>query len=537
MKQIKLSADKIGRVFQAIPSYFWFALLIRLVLMALTGHQDAWIIPWTSFPAFQENVYLYDFLAAIRDATKVDSLGTLNWAPNPPLTYYTIAGWMSLLKGARLLDTQGWHYSTFTAKNLIFPIRMLFLTKGLYLMAEMGTWVLLRRLVPFKRRKLLDLVWLFSPVTLIGIYVMGQTDILAIFWVILALVLARKALNPPSPSIWPSSLALFCLGIGAAYKFWPLMLVPLWALILRKDWLGRIGLSLCAALPLLVTILPFLPSPTFQAWVLFGHTDSSFTLGQPEWIQKASPFILAWGAAFIFLVFSKPSFDLLWKASLFVLLSFFTFNAFWEFYWLIWVFPFLTLAVSYIPRGIWAIPILTIHFLLYMIGGWGLGIEVFNIGFRSFPFAELRLQDYLFPPDFPDRVFTILTITFSLFVVSSWGLFAIIWLGDRLPIKTFEDEDKNLKTWPVWLSPGIFIFYVFATFQVGSEPYGRIPFFSILRQILRTMQLDPGFLLLFLSMILLASGLWLIAVGIDLNKVLGQKRRLKLNESELGRLL
>ncbi|HSO27732.1 MAG TPA: hypothetical protein VLS48_06650, partial [Anaerolineales bacterium] len=116
---------------------FWVAVLVRFVLMALAGHNDAQFIPWLSYPILEGNFQLYSFLETLR-ATDQSALHDAIWVPNPPLTYYTLAAWMGFWKITGVLDTAGWTYESVSFLHLYVVPRMLFVTRLLYFGADLA---------------------------------------------------------------------------------------------------------------------------------------------------------------------------------------------------------------------------------------------------------------------------------------------------------------------------------------------------------------------------------------------------------------
>ena len=384
MRMSKRLRDLISLLLQAVrslPFYFWAALGLRLILMVITAHNDAIFIPWLSYPIQAGHWDIYTYLDSLRSQLAAGLDVVENWAPNPPLTYYTLTGWMWVTRTLGLFNPAGWDYNSLSWWGLVQLPRALLVTKSIYLLADVGIWLLLRAMVSNGQRRVLDLVWLFNPITLVSIYVMGQTDILSVFWVVLALRLSQRALQNGPIEKRRGMLIVLCLGIGAAYKLWPLILLPLFAFFLGKRIQERLLLLATGVLPLVIVILPFIGSTAFRNWVLFGLSSSFLNQSVGRQIQNTSMFIVAWAVPVIFFYYFTEkfrSFDVLWQAVLFTLVAFFTLTLSWEFYWLTWVTPLLALAVARAPESFLLYVYQSLYFLIYMIRGWDLGAQMFN---------------------------------------------------------------------------------------------------------------------------------------------------------------
>lgn len=491
-----------------LPAYLWIALALRFLLMAFTAHHDAYFIPWTSFPLVLGEWNLYDFLDNIRQANQTP-LAQIAWAPNPPLPYFTLAGWMALLRLAGLVDFSGWEYNQYTAANLDQFARALFLIRGLHLAADLGIWALLRPMVAGVQRTTLDLVWLFSPITLLGVYVMGQTDILAALWLALALALARRSLaGGPRRMAWAAAAAI-SLGIGAAYKLWPLILLPLFCLLLARRGRDQLGLLAAGLIPPALAILPYLGSLAFRSWVLFGHSVSFLQVGGDWPLQQVSWFLVGWGGLHAYWLYRRGvrSFDDLWRSAFLILLLFFSLTSTWEFYWLVWWAPLLSLAVAQAVQGYLPYVYIVAHALLYCLLGWDFGAEIYqpasDLLYRV-AFEGERLRDLVTVGGRPDITVKLLSASFSLFVVAGWAIFVFNlapgWLSAAAP------DRRPWNAWQAALPPALAVGYLLAIAVVAILT-NRLPWSKLQASFSRAYQLDPAFFVFLLLLLSACLGL------------------------------
>jgi hypothetical protein len=147
---------------------------------------------------------------------------------------------------------------TFSIYRYLLAIKLPLIAVHLY-----SGWLL------FKKPQGLVL-WLFNPVSIYVVAVMGQIDGLAVLCVILAMHFAHK--RPLLGSV--------SLGLGAAIKAFPLLLIPVYCLLVGRNWKERVVMGLVGGGIYGIFILPFLSTPAF-----WEHTLTS----------GLSQRLLAWG--------------------------------------------------------------------------------------------------------------------------------------------------------------------------------------------------------------------------------------------------
>jgi hypothetical protein len=223
-------------------------------------------------------------------------------------------------------------YWFFGLTSLLFG-GALWLLKLPYLIFDLLLAVLLYRLVDPKKAIWAFGIWMFNPVNLYATYMMGQFDIIPTFFSVLSIYLAFKGkLN------W----AAVALGVGIAFKLYPVFLVvPL--ILLGKGVGAKIKLLILAALPYLISILPYIPSGSFRSVALFANQSSkslyaSIPVSGGESILLFPAFLLLFYLLLWGLKFQAD----LWRLFLIPLALFFIFTHFHP-QWLIWITPFLIL--------------------------------------------------------------------------------------------------------------------------------------------------------------------------------------------------
>ncbi len=304
-------------------------IVIRLVISASTWHPDFRTFQFAGQEVAAGNILnLYDHINTIEDQ-KIRQVIVLNY---PPAVYWTfglytfiVAGTLHLSLLTDYLIEQAGDFG-----NIWFSLHLL-AVKSIYLFFDIGCAFLLAKLFDDPKKKLLVFVfWMFNPINLMASYMMGQFDIIAVFFSVYCLVLAKQ-----KRFFW----AALMLGIGAAYKIYPLFLVvPL--MLMKNKWLDRIQIGLIAILPYIFTMLPYLSSSGYKATALLaGQSLKSFYTQIPISGGEA---ILLFPAALmsIYLYYYYRGIVSLWRSFLAVLLIFFIFTHTHP-QWLVWVSPLL----------------------------------------------------------------------------------------------------------------------------------------------------------------------------------------------------
>lgn len=252
--------------------WFWTLLIgvaIRLTVMPITVHPDLWGHSFTAyFFAYQGKLNIYDFLLSLpKNHPLVANYGVNDIFIYPPLTYFTLGIFRFLVRPFTDPKFIPWlmvnigHFYDYPTLGL-----QLFFFKLPYLFVDIASGFLLAGLFDeSKNKKLAFTLWMFNPVTIYATFMIGQLDILPVFFTILSCYLIKK-----DKTGW----GLFSLGIGGAYKMYPLLLIPPAAFILGKGFWQKVRLILIGMAPYLLTIAPYLGSKGFRAMVLFGSKET-----------------------------------------------------------------------------------------------------------------------------------------------------------------------------------------------------------------------------------------------------------------------
>ncbi|HUV71501.1 MAG TPA: glycosyltransferase family 87 protein [Clostridia bacterium] len=333
MIYLAVAIDFFKKISPKLFFLFLLALLLRLALMLTTLHPDLWAISFAEHLfAYKGVINIYDYLGELpQTAILVKNYGQ-NFFTYPPLAYFTLGifGW--LLKPLFNAD-----FFTNLAVNLptILENRYLaghlFLTKLPYLFFDMGILVLLRKLFDEPRKKFLaTILWLFNPLLFYTAYMIGQFDIIPVFLTLLAVFLVRK-----KRPFW----AAFLLGIGGAYKMFPLLFLPFLAVVQGKNLKRTLFLLLTGFLPYFFSILPFLNSVNFRQTVLLSNQSQKMLFARIP--VSGAEYLSLFVVLYLFLlglaVMKKGE---IWRWFLAVLLIFFALTHYHP-QWFLWISPFL----------------------------------------------------------------------------------------------------------------------------------------------------------------------------------------------------
>lgn len=334
------------------------ALFIRFLLMPFLYHPDIKSHHFHFYFLSQRVFNIYQYLASnIQNLPYTD---TFNY---PPLVYFVFGAIQILLRPFLGSGFVNWIFD-WGPERFFNPqvFRYLFILKIPYLILDIGTAFLLTQFFKEKRQKQkVFLYWLFNPIVLYAIYGLGHFDILPSLFVLLGALLVLKS---------KETLGGLSLGIAAAFKTYPLLLLPFLAVLGGKKAKGKIKIFILGLVPYSLTCLPFLSSIAFRQSVLFsGLSQRLFQAGIPLGFGENLIIFIALLTFLFFLAFQYFSAqkDKIISFLLVVLLLIFSFSHFHP-QWIIWILPFLTIALVkkpslLFPQTVFYLAFLSVVFL------------------------------------------------------------------------------------------------------------------------------------------------------------------------------
>lgn len=305
------------------------AILIRLLVSPFYFHPD---IKTYHFQAsfLKGGVFnIYQYLADNKErlAIKEDFVYF-------PLTYFFLGGYQILVSPLLGGNFPGWVSS---ASQSIFSspeiFRYLLILKFPYLLLDIAiAFMLMKLFAGEEQKRRVFTLWLFNPLSIIIIYMFSNVDILPVIFTVLSLLLVNKK---------RFVLAALSLGVGAAFKAYPIILVPF--LLTNVKTLREKTMILVASLGVfLLSILPFLSSASFRDSTLAsGLTtrlfQSGFGIGFGESLMVG---IVALSFIYFYYFMEKnQDKEGLYKYFMIVFLLLYSFIHF-HVQWLLWVIPF-----------------------------------------------------------------------------------------------------------------------------------------------------------------------------------------------------
>ncbi len=261
-----------------------------------------------------------------------------------PVTYFVLGGWQFLMQpffGSEFDSWLGNAGQSFLDQSGTY--RYLFLLKVPYLIVDLLIAFVLFALVKDKiqKRKVL-LFWLFNPLSILLLYVYSNVDIYPVLFILLTLLFFKKERFILS--------ALF-LGIAAAFKAFPLLLVP-FIVPFIPQMKNKILFAVISLGVFILSIAPFLPSEAFRnATLVSGLTTRIFFnnihIGFGEYLMV--PIILLSALFYITLQFKQYLFEKLVVVSFLVFLFIFA-SIHFHIQWLLWIVPLAGLVLAYYRR-------------------------------------------------------------------------------------------------------------------------------------------------------------------------------------------
>lgn len=310
-------------------------LVVRLVLMPITLHPDLLGHSFSAyFLAYEGKFNLYDTLASLSPTHPlVKNFGVGDIFIYPPLTYYTLGFFRILVKPFADPKLIPWLMENLSQiHNYPRLFQHLFLFKLPYLFIDFGTAFLLMGLFnDVRKKKIAFFLWIFNPVAIYVSFMLGQLDLLPVFFSVLSLYFFKKKKN---------ILSLLIMGVAASYKMYPLFfLVPL-AFLAEENFFKRVKLIFIGLLPFIFFIAPYLNSSAFRAMVFSPKSQKMLFMGWPvSGAEVIYPFILFLTIIYFYTFYSKKRLNpaLVFGAILLLIFSVTHYHP----QWFLWVTPFL----------------------------------------------------------------------------------------------------------------------------------------------------------------------------------------------------
>lgn len=210
---------------QRRPLLGWLGvgLVVRLALMPFTVSADLLAVYWRSHLIAYDGRLFGEYLVNMgAHYAHAVSLRLLDWLLPAPYEIWTHPWWWadSFALSPQILrwfSTQPWTYQTLFALKI--PYLLADLSAGLILLALLG-----RRAAPQNVRRAWAF-WMLSPIGLYASYVFGRYEMFAVVLVLGALLACERE-RP-----W---LGAILLGLAITMRTYPLLLIPIFALVVAR---------------------------------------------------------------------------------------------------------------------------------------------------------------------------------------------------------------------------------------------------------------------------------------------------------------
>jgi len=388
------------------------AIVLRLIFSALFFHPD--IKKFHYQVQFLKNgvINVYEYIAANKNL--LPNSDTFNY---PAGNYFLLGSWnmvSQIVLGSEFSQWQNdWGQEAYSHPRMF---EFMLILKFPYLILDLLILALLIKInkSPITNHRL-AILWLFNPISLYAIYMLGQIDVICAALTVSSLFLTTKG---------RLGWAALLLGLGAAIKTYPLLLLPF--VIIRssnfKQWLNSSVLGLFG---FILPLLPVITSSAFRSTMTQSNlTQYIFYAGIPVSVTQSIPiYVVVWVIAFWLSLNRRQNPNLL-PEFLTLTLSVTLFSHFHA-QWIIWSLPFLILLLVK-NNKLWPV------MLALMVGYFG---TVFLIpdSFVLFGlFSSINPQALIFPsiyemvktvsdPDFIQSIFhTVLAASGIWVIINAW---------------------------------------------------------------------------------------------------------------------
>jgi hypothetical protein len=327
-------------------------IMIRMFVMPFTLHPDLLFINF--FPSLLIRDGIFDIYSYLEKHFSLQ-ISQLGWFYYPPMTYYSTGFFQFIFKpftpltavwladvGALISGGGGLaqHFVNLSGSEHLF--RNLFFLKLPYLFFDFATALILLRIVPEKENAIKAFkLWMLNPVAIYASFIFGQFDIIPTFFVLLSIYLVK---------IEKKQLACFLLGVAAAYKNFPFILLLPTVLLLEQINIKRIKLVLFGMAPYLLFFIPlyFSSDGGVLSVILPGVLKKSVGGGGLFSIAKGTMLVLGYLLIILHVLFNqrkKHNFVLLVDYYLIILLLLYAFLPI-SFHYFLWISPLFAIKAS-----------------------------------------------------------------------------------------------------------------------------------------------------------------------------------------------
>ena len=329
------------------------------------------------------------------------------------------------------------------------------------LLFDFLTAFLLIMLAPFGKKRLAAALWLLNPFSLYAIYTFSQFDIIAAFLVLLSIFLWHK-----NKFTWVYA----ALGLAAAVKVFPLLLLPVFLIYDPRSLIKRILGVGTFALVFLLCLAPILTSvialkSVFLSNLTGGLFKASIDLGGDKFLPIYLAVYLIILASLFLGYIKKPAIE----AVIFILLTFLLVLSDFHPQWMVWIMPLMILLlvnklIGWIESLVFLLSFMGVSLLIndkFMALG---TLKAINQSFDSIPSTRFFLDKV--------GLGTQLQSLFNAILLVCTSLFAFQIFKNLNNFKTLAIEKIRLKkVIPIWIG-SLVLFIILA--HIPLVIFGRL---------------------------------------------------------------
>lgn len=275
----------------------------------------------------------------------------------PPLYYLTMGTYINLVKALGLIKNSLFVSNSCPVWEIILNKNVLFWGKLPFLLLHFFSAYIFQKIFKKNNWKWF-LLWLLNPVIIFVTFVEGQFDIIPTFFLMLSLYFTY--LKKPN-------LVFLSLGIGAAFKFYPFLLVPVFILYFSKDIKKQVIYFLLSVTPYLLTIIPFY-NKDYISFLAFSENYKMLQQGLQIGPFKLSFYLVAYlSLLLIFFMDKKINFPKFVQYCFLFLSIYYVFTPGWFVQRALFIMPALLLFSAFNKKVARSLPFLYLSFFGYVL--------------------------------------------------------------------------------------------------------------------------------------------------------------------------
>lgn len=327
----------------------FFILLFIILIMISFSFPDLFAMYYVPNHLFDGNIYTW-----VNNYKQICNWVSATW---PPLYYYTFGLYIILIQKLGLLNPKLFTSSSCPVYTLILNQVFLFWAKLPFLMLHIASsWLFAQQ---FKTKQFQwFLFWLINPITIFVSFMMGQFDIVPVFFLLLAFYFLSKQKN-----IYLTALAL---GLGAAFKHYPFLLMIPFVVLVTRSLRDKFIFIFLVTIPYVLIMIPEF-NKDFLRMLSFSENQKMLQSGLNIGGIYISIYIVLYAILTLLVLFEKQkNFNNLIKyCLLFTIIYFFT--ASWFSQRILFLLPPLFLFAGKNKKIFRLIPFLSLMFYIYTL--------------------------------------------------------------------------------------------------------------------------------------------------------------------------